>query len=133
MSRYRIPRSSGYRILQTPLVEQTVGFSRFTERTLTTLGEVKACTQRVLTQGYAVDDWELNDSVRCLAAPIHDSSGQLVAALGVTAPAAHFPKSDIPRVADQVKEHSRRCYAVLRGDSPATKAHIEVKDNAGTV
>ncbi len=97
-------------------IEQTVGFARYTDSSLTTLEEVEACIQQVLTKGYAVDERELNESVRCLAAPIHDRSGSLVAAIGVTAPVTQFMRKNIPNIAQIVKSHARRCYAVLRGE-----------------
>ena len=58
------------------------------------LDPVKLTTelQRILARGYASDDMEYHDDVRCLAVPIRDSQGAVVAAVGVTGPLVLFAK-----------------------------------------
>jgi DNA-binding IclR family transcriptional regulator len=43
---------------------------------------------RVREQGYAVDDEETFVGVRCVAAPIHDSTSQVIASMGISGPAS---------------------------------------------
>jgi len=54
-------------------------------------------------QGFAVDDEEFHEGVRCIAAPIRDSHGSVVAAIGISAPANRLPKRRFARIASQVK------------------------------
>ena len=57
-----------------------------------------------------MDERELNPEVRCLAAPIRNNQGVVVASIGITAPAVSFTKSAIPAVAELVKEAARNIY-----------------------
>jgi DNA-binding IclR family transcriptional regulator len=63
-----------------------------TPNTLTTLPELEAETERILRLGYAVDDEECYEGVRCLAGPVWDASGGARAALGVIASASTFTR-----------------------------------------
>lgn len=99
------------------IIEKELGFPKFTERTLTTQEAVKQEIQVTLKRGYAVDDREFNDNVRCLAAPVFDTAGSVVAAIGVTSPVVQFPADSVPEVAAIVKEHAHRCYSLLKGEA----------------
>ena len=60
--------------------------------------ELKATRAR----GYAIDDIENEDGVRCVAAPIRNHAGEVVAALSVAAPAYRFALEDLPALAPKV-------------------------------
>jgi DNA-binding IclR family transcriptional regulator len=75
-----------------------------TANTITDLPGLRKELQRVMALGYAVDDQEYHADVRCLAVPVRDNRGIVVAALGITAPASAFTKAQIPMMASQVKE-----------------------------
>jgi len=64
----------------------------------------------VMALGYAVDDQEYHNDVRCLAVPVRDNHGVVVAAIGITAPAMAFTQAQIPSVAAQVKEAACAIY-----------------------
>lgn len=63
---------------------------RRTENTKTTLEEFRQLVHDVRQRGYAVDEQEYHPHVRCMAAPVRDIRGQVVAAVGVTAPISAF-------------------------------------------
>jgi len=63
------------------------------------LDEMRVTRER----GYAIDDVENEDGVRCVAAPIRDHAGQVVAALSVSAPAYRFALEDLPGLAPGVQ------------------------------
>ncbi|ALS97315.1 IclR family transcriptional regulator [Lacimicrobium alkaliphilum] len=75
-----------------------------TANSITDIGALRRELQRVVALGYAIDDREYHEDVRCLAVPVRDSRGVVVASIGITAPATAFPKSQIPVVAAMVKE-----------------------------
>lgn len=58
---------------------------RFTEKTICSPGELNSHIQTtVLSQGYAMDDEECKLGYRCVAIPVHDTRGALIAALSVS-------------------------------------------------
>lgn len=58
-------------------------YTRTTITSLTTLGRV--CGQ-VRTEGFALDDAEYIEELRCIAAPIRDPHGEIVASVGISSP-----------------------------------------------
>lgn len=68
-----------------------------TGNTIVTLSEMQKELEQIKSDGFAVDNREFHDDVWCLAAPLRDSGGQVVAAIGVTGPAT---QSDSQKKAD---------------------------------
>jgi len=62
----------------------------FTPNTLTSLVQISLELEKVREQGYAVDDEECDQGAKCIAAPIYDYSGTIVAGISVTAPSVRF-------------------------------------------
>ena len=83
---------------------------RHTEYTITDINELREELKKIEALGYAVDEREYNKDVRCLAVPVRDNRGVVIASVGVTAPAVTFPKSQIPAVAEFAKEAARGIY-----------------------
>lgn len=77
--------------------------TRRTAHTLTTLNQLKREVEVTLKRGYSVDNEEFNLGVRCLAAPVFDADGVVVAAIGITAATVRFSKERIPEVAKKVQ------------------------------
>lgn len=66
-------------------------FPRHTAKTIVTIGDLaKSCAQ-IKAEGYALDDGEYIEEVRCVAAPIRDKDGTVVASIGISAPVIRFP------------------------------------------
>lgn len=80
--------------------------ARFTKNTIVTLSEMKIEVESIRKQGYAVDDQEYHEDVRCLAAPVRDSRGQVTVAIGVTGPVSSFTKERKEFVKECVLEAS---------------------------
>lgn len=58
-----------------------------TERTITDVAHFREALRRVRDEGYAFDDRETLDDLRCIAAPIRNPAGQVVAAISVSSAA----------------------------------------------
>ena len=69
--------------------EQT-GLHRYSEATIQTVDELLSHLEQVRRQGYALDRGEHEPEVRCVAAPIFDISGEVVAAISVSGPAGRM-------------------------------------------
>ncbi len=70
--------------------------------TLTSQSALKKEIVKIRAQGYALDDEEFFENVRCLAAPVRDGRGAVVAALGITAATVRFKKDQVAKVAASV-------------------------------
>lgn len=77
-------------------------FPAYTPQTLTTLPALLRALERVREQGYGLDDQERELGVRCLAVPVRDHSGEVVAALSISAPTSRFDERRIAEVAGRV-------------------------------
>ncbi|MCF7689391.1 MAG: IclR family transcriptional regulator [Cephaloticoccus sp.] len=75
----------------------------------------EVCEEADLTRkrGYSLDDEEFNLGVRCLAAPIFDSSGAVTAAIGITASTVRFTKDRIPEMSTAVRAAARELSMLL--------------------
>lgn len=62
-----------------------------TKNTLRTIAQLTAACADIRALGYATDDAEFMDGVRCVAAPIRDKEGTVIASIGISAPAGRFP------------------------------------------
>jgi len=61
-----------------------------TDRTIRDRAALHRELERVRTRGYAIDNEEDSKGARCIAAPIHNSSGKTVAALSISGPATRI-------------------------------------------
>jgi DNA-binding IclR family transcriptional regulator len=63
-----------------------VVMKRFTRKTVTSIDRVVESARLVRQQGYAFDDEERHVGVQCVAAPVFDHTGRVVAAVGISGP-----------------------------------------------
>ena len=76
----------------------------YTKQTVRTLAQlVDTCTQ-IRAQGFATDDGEYQEGVRCVAAPIRAHSGMIIGSIGISAPLLRFPKERYTAIGEQVRE-----------------------------
>jgi DNA-binding IclR family transcriptional regulator len=62
------------------------GLKPFSATTITTVAELEEELEKVRKRGYAIDNCESGELVRCVAAPIRDYTEQVVAALSISGP-----------------------------------------------
>ena len=78
-----------------------------------TLDELVKVSAKTADPGFATDDGEMIDGLRCVAAPIRDRDGQVVASIGISAPATRFPKSQYRRSGELVARCAKAVAASL--------------------
>ncbi|MEV4377094.1 IclR family transcriptional regulator C-terminal domain-containing protein [Streptosporangium sp. NPDC049644] len=61
---------------------------RFTPRTVTTAGALRAELERIRAQGWAMVDQELEEGLRSIAVPVRDRSGRVAAAMNISSHAS---------------------------------------------
>lgn len=74
------------------------GFQAYTANSITTKEALKEILQSVRENGYALEDEEGENGIRCVAAPVFDKSGQVVAAVSITALRNELPANKFHEV-----------------------------------
>ena len=86
---------------------------RLTKQTKVSLAELARECVQIHSRGYAIDNSEFMDGVRCLAAPIRDQDGSVIASIGISAPVARFPRERDKEYAVLVTESARQIGELL--------------------
>jgi IclR family acetate operon transcriptional repressor len=92
-------------------------FQGFTPTTITTLKALAKECARIKATGYAVDEEEYVEGVRCLAAPVRDRDGTVIASVGISAPIARFPHDRDATAGRQVCEIAAEITAILSAEA----------------
>lgn len=69
-----------------------------TPRTITSRDQLKLHLEQVRGRGYALDDEEHEFGVRCMAAPVYDSSGRAIASIGISGPTVRVTLDKVPEL-----------------------------------
>jgi len=76
----------------------------FTPRTFTDPEALRKHLEKICRLGYAVDNEEYDPGVRCVAVPVTDFRGKVVASLGISGPATRVTDGRLPELAAIVVE-----------------------------
>jgi DNA-binding IclR family transcriptional regulator len=71
----------------------------FTPNTITSVDQLKAELASIRERGYSVDNEEYDEGLRCIGAPVRDSSGRVVAAIGIGGPVTRVTPARIEELA----------------------------------
>lgn len=83
------------------------GLPAMTQFTITDLEAFKRHLADVRTRGYAIDDQEITEGLRCVAAPIRDRNGRVVAAISVAGPSVRMTDDKLQQLTVSVPEAAR--------------------------
>jgi IclR family acetate operon transcriptional repressor len=89
-------------------IARTPGFPRLTPHTITSLANLRKELEQIREQGYAVDQEENVEGLRCVAGPVFDHTGRVIAAFSVTGPAARLTPQRLPEIARLVRATSQQ-------------------------
>lgn len=78
------------------------GMPKLAKNTITEAKQYVEELERVRSNGYAVDDQEIVEGARCVAAPIFDMFGKVHGAISVSGPMHRYHSNTIPEIARQV-------------------------------
>lgn len=87
----------------------------YTRRTVKSIAALARVCAQVLVDGFAVDDGEYIEEVRCVAAPIRDPQGEIVASVGISSPVRRLQVHSIEQAATEVKKTADAITASLAG------------------
>ena len=63
----------------------------YTRQTITAVEQLARTCAQIRAKGFATDDGEYGEGIRCVAAPIRDEVGAIVGSIGISAPLSRFP------------------------------------------
>jgi DNA-binding IclR family transcriptional regulator len=89
------------------------GLRAVTPNTITTSAALKAELRAVRSRGYAIDNEEKEEGLRCVSAAVRGHSGKLFAAMSVSGPAFRMTKERIPEVGQAVMQAANELSAEL--------------------
>lgn len=93
------------------------GLARFTPHTLADLADLQADLAQIKARGYSVDDQERNIGMRCIAAPIRNALGEVIAGISVSGPTSRIAPDEVAKLATAVISAAARVSEAL-GASP---------------
>ena len=94
------------------------GMEKKTNKSITSTAKFLSDAAKVKKYGFAVDNEENSIGVRCIAAPVFDATGNVVAALGTSSTILQIDEENLPRFVDLIKKSAHRVSRQLgfRGD-----------------
>ncbi len=101
-------------------LKSILGDTRFKKHTATTVdsvAELEAECAKVRTAGYALDDGEYHSEIRCVAVPIRDKEGTIVAAIGISAPLARMSDERCEMIGKKVMRIAKDIHIVLNSEA----------------
>jgi IclR family transcriptional regulator, KDG regulon repressor len=86
------------------IIKQKDGLEKRTEKTITCPDLFKQHLREVKERGYAIDDEEGIFGIKCIAAPIFDYSGSIIAALSISGMSVEVTEERIPELVKELKQ-----------------------------
>jgi DNA-binding IclR family transcriptional regulator len=96
------------------------GLKKRTPKTITSVPRLVAELERVRELGHSVDDEENSLGARCVGAPIFDSSGAVVAALGASGTLSQTDDANLARIVEALRDAARKISRQLVKSGAAT-------------
>jgi IclR family acetate operon transcriptional repressor len=84
------------------------GLKKLTPKTITSAAKLLRDLEKVRDRGYAIDDEENSLGARCVAAPVMDGAGRVIAAIGLSGTVNQIDRASIARIADMAKDAARK-------------------------
>jgi IclR family transcriptional regulator, acetate operon repressor len=85
-------------------IAQRTGLPRCTRHTITDIELLKRELKHIREQGYATDFEEMEEGVRCLAAPVFGPDGKILAAMSISGPAGRLDQSRLEQLIPRIRE-----------------------------
>jgi IclR family acetate operon transcriptional repressor len=90
-----------------------VELQAYTPETIVSLPKLAKECARIKADGFAYDDGEYVEGVRCLAAPVRDQDGAIIASIGISAPMSRLRQEYVPTAVQRVCEVAGEIGAVI--------------------
>lgn len=93
--------------------ERESPLQRLTSNTITNPDRLRQALERIRKQGYAFDDEECELGAKCVAFPVRDYTGRIVAGLSVTGTVFHLNEEFLRRYAPRIRAAADRLSVLL--------------------
>jgi IclR family acetate operon transcriptional repressor len=103
-----------------PQLEALFGATRLTAgagKAIVSLGGLAEVCRQTQALGYATDDEEYHEGIRCVAAPIRDKDGAVIASIGISTPSTRFPAERFRSGGELASKVAREISEVLGGEA----------------
>ena len=87
---------------------QPIEFVKHTEKTLENVDQLLAEIEKVKVQGFAEDNEEQESGIRCIAVPVYDRFGYIVASVSISFPTIRFEEEQKSRYVELLKQAGKR-------------------------
>ncbi|ARE40190.1 Transcriptional regulator, IclR family [Rhodovulum sp. P5] len=94
------------------------GLPGFTDCSITSEGDLREDLARTRDRGFAIDDQERADGMRCIAAPIFNAHGEPIAGLSVSGPAFRVSLQQADGIGAKVRHAADRVTTAIGGATP---------------
>jgi DNA-binding IclR family transcriptional regulator len=101
------------------------GLSRYTPHTICDADVLRSELTLIRQRGFALDREELEQGLRCVAAPIRDRSAQVIAAVSVAGPSVRVNEAETPRLVEAVLRAAHSISHTLGSPFDDTRSAIE--------
>ena len=88
-----------------------------TRQTVVTIEQLAQLCTEIKARGFATDDEEFLEGIRCVAAPIRAGGGAIIGSIGISAPLLRFPEQRYGTCGEQVSEVAQQITALLSQQS----------------
>jgi DNA-binding IclR family transcriptional regulator len=99
---------------------RTLDFKPFTRNTITKAARLQDELARIRKIGYAIDNEELEEDLRCIGAPVFNHTGEVIAALSIAGPAYRVASGHLPPLIEAVQHAARQLSTALGFQSAET-------------
>lgn len=90
-----------------------IHFKKRTPNTITHPDDLRRELGRVRERGYAIDNIENEDGIRCVGAPIFDHGGKVVAGISVSGPIIWINTNNLPQLGKKVSDTAKQISRAL--------------------
>ncbi len=97
------------------------GLTAMTEHTITEPEVLRRELRQIRARGYAIDDNEFYDTMRCIAVPVFERDAPVRMGLSCSGPDSRFTLDHLDRLRGPMLSASRELSAKLGGEAPKTK------------
>ncbi len=85
------------------LLQKSLPLKVYTSHTIIDADDLRRELEQICQQGYAIDDREVDEGTRCVAAPIFDNSGQVAAAMSIAGPTYRLKLDRLHELSPEVR------------------------------